>query len=117
MPGKGEAIHLKTRTVARNHGDAALIDDGSMQAGEPYMRATARPPVVRISPANAADLGIGDGDPVTITGDIGQLTLPALLTDMPSGVVWVPANSGTNVLAELGVTSGDTVRVTVGRMS
>ena len=94
-----------------------LIDDGSMQAGEPYMRATARPPVVRISPANAADLGIGDGDPVTITGDIGQLTLPALLTDMPSGVVWVPANSGTNVLAELGVTSGDTVRVTVGRMS
>jgi NADH-quinone oxidoreductase subunit G len=94
-----------------------LIDDGAMQAGEPYMRATARPPVIRISPGNAADLGIADGDEVTITGAIGSLTLPALLTDMPSGVVWVPANSGTNVLAELGVTSGDTVRVNVGRVS
>ena len=106
--GPGEAVLSTWRQ---------LIDDGTMQAGEPYMRATARPPVVRISPANAADLGISDGDEVTITGQIGQLTLPALLTDMPSGVVWVPANSGTNVLAELGVTSGDTVRVTVGRMS
>ncbi len=81
------------------------------------MAATARPPVLRISPVNAADLGIVDGDEVTITGQLGSLTLPALLTDMPAGVVWVPANSGTNVLAQVGVTSGDTVRVSVGRMS
>ena len=88
-----------------------------MQAGEPYLAATARPAVLRISPTNAADLGIADGDDVTLSGAIGTLTLPALLTDMPTGVVWVPANSGTNVLAELGVTSGDTVRVSVGRTS
>jgi NADH-quinone oxidoreductase subunit G len=94
-----------------------LIDDGSMQAGEPYMAATARPPVVRLSPANASDLGISDGDPVTVTGDVGSLTLPALVTDMPSGVVWVPTNSGTNVVSALGVASGDTVRVSVGRVS
>ncbi|MEI2622329.1 MAG: NADH-quinone oxidoreductase subunit G [Candidatus Nanopelagicales bacterium] len=94
-----------------------LLDDGSMQAGEPYMAATARPPVVRVSPANASDLGISDGDPVTVTGDIGSLTLPALVTDMPSGIVWVPMNSGTNVVSALGVASGDTVRVSVGRVS
>ncbi|MEI2786895.1 MAG: NADH-quinone oxidoreductase subunit G [Candidatus Nanopelagicales bacterium] len=106
--GPGEAI------LATWH---QLLDDGVMQAGEPYMAATARPPVLRISPANAADLGIADGDEVTITGGLGSMTLPALLTDMPAGVVWVPANSGTNVLAQVGATSGDTVRVSVGRMS
>jgi NADH-quinone oxidoreductase subunit G len=94
-----------------------LIDDGSMQAGEPYMAATARPPVVRLSPANASDLGISDGDAVTVTGSVGSMTLPALVTDMPSGVVWVPTNSGTNVVSALGVASGDTVRVSVGRVS
>jgi NADH-quinone oxidoreductase subunit G len=94
-----------------------LIDDASMQAGEPYLAATARPAVIRISPANAADLGIADGDAVTLTGAIGSLTLPALVTDMPSGVVWVPANSGSSVVADLGVTGGDTVRVSVGRVS
>ena len=94
-----------------------LVDDGSMQAGEPYLAATARPPVVRIGPANAADLGISDGDPVTLTGDIGSVTLPALITDMPAGIVWAPANSGSNLVADLGVTCGDTVRVSVGRTS
>ncbi|MEI2642554.1 MAG: NADH-quinone oxidoreductase subunit H [Candidatus Nanopelagicales bacterium] len=39
-----------------------------MQAGEPYLAATARPAVLRISPTNAADLGIADGDDVTLTG-------------------------------------------------
>ena len=94
-----------------------LVDDGSMQAGEPYLAATARPAVVRIGPANAADLGVEDGDLITVTGQIGSLTLPALVTDMPAGVVWVPGNSGTNVVSELGVTGGDTVRVSVGRAS
>ena len=52
-----------------------------------------------------------------LTGQIGSLTLPALVTDMPAGIVWVPGNSGTNVVCELGVTGGDTVRVSVGRAS
>jgi NADH-quinone oxidoreductase subunit G len=88
-----------------------------MQSGEPYMAATARPAVIRLSAANAADLGIADGEPVTISTQSGALTLPALITDMPSGIVWAPANSGVNLLAELGVTAGDTVRVSVGRAS
>jgi NADH-quinone oxidoreductase subunit G len=106
--GVGEAVLATWRQ---------LIDDGAMQAGEPYLSATARPAVVRVSPSNAADLGIADGDPVTVTGEIGSVTLPALVTDMPSGVVWIPMNSGTNVVSALGVASGDTVRVSVGRVS
>ncbi len=94
-----------------------LIDDGSMQSGEPYMAATARPAVIRLSPTNASDLGVADGDPISISTDAGSMTLPALVTDMPSGIVWAPANSGVNVLADLGVTAGDTVRVSVGRAS
>ena len=66
---------------------------------------------------SAADLGISDGDPVTLTGTTGSVTLPALITDMPAGVVWAPGNSGANLVADLGVTSGDTVRVSVGRTS
>jgi NADH-quinone oxidoreductase subunit G len=54
---------------------------------------------------------------VTLTGTIGSMTLPALITDMPSGVVWAPANNGTSVVADLGVSAGDTVRVSVGRVS
>jgi NADH-quinone oxidoreductase subunit G len=38
-----------------------LLDDGSMQAGEPYMAATARPAVIRIGPANAATSGSPTG--------------------------------------------------------
>ncbi len=106
--GVGEAVLATWRQ---------LVDDGSMQAGEPYLAATARPAVIRIGPANAADLGISDGDPVTLTGTIGSVTLPALITDMPAGIVWAPTNSGANLVADLGVTSGDTVRVSVGRTS
>jgi len=105
---KGEAVLATWRQ---------LIDDGSMQSGEPYMAATARPAVIRLSAANAANLGIADGEPVTISTQSGALTLPALVTDMPSGIVWAPANSAVNLLAELGVTAGDTVRVSVGRAS
>ncbi len=94
-----------------------LIDDGSMQSGEPYMAATGRPAVIRLSPTNASDLGVADGDHVSISTDEGSLTLPVLITDMPSGIVWAPANSGVNVLADLHASAGDTVRVSVGRAS
>jgi len=53
----------------------------------------------------------------SVSASRGSMTLPALITDMPAGVVWVPANSGTNVVSELGATGGDTVRVSVGRAS
>ncbi len=77
-----------------------MIDLGSMQDGEEHLRATARPPVARLSPTAYAGLG---SEQVTITGDRGEVTLPAEpADDMVDGVVWVPSNSfGGGVLADL----------------
>ena len=32
---------------------------------------------------------------VTVEGDRGRATLPVVVTEMPDGVVWVPAHCGT----------------------
>ena len=76
-----------------------MLDNGSMQDGEKHLRATARTPVCRVSPAAAAALG----DLVTLEGDRGSVTLPIeVAPDLDDGVVWVPANStGNGVLADL----------------
>ena len=75
-----------------------LLDHGSMQDGDDNLRATARPAVARVSQAVLDE----HGPVVTITGDRGEWTLPAVVADLPDGVVWVPANSsGNGVLADL----------------
>ena len=43
-----------------------LLDAGRLQDGEPYLAGTARPPVVRLSAATAAEIGADDGDLVTV---------------------------------------------------
>jgi NADH-quinone oxidoreductase subunit G len=84
-----------------------LIDLGSLQDGEEHLRATARTPVARLGRAAYESVfGMLDGEPgdrlVTVTGDRGSVTLPAVIDDLPDGVVWVPARSfGRGVLAEL----------------
>jgi NADH-quinone oxidoreductase subunit G len=76
-----------------------MLDNGSMQDGEKYLRATARTPVCRVSPGAAAALGAM----VTLVGDRGSVTLPVeVADDLADDVVWVPANStGNGVLADL----------------
>jgi NADH-quinone oxidoreductase subunit G len=76
-----------------------MLDNGSMQDGEKYLRATARTPVARVSETTARGLG----SMVTIEGDRGSITLPVEPTaDIADDVVWVPANStGNGVLADL----------------
>ena len=87
-----------------------LIDLGSLLDGDEYLAGTARPPVVRLAKATAEALGVADGDPVTVGTDRGALTLPAALTEMPDGVVWLPTNSpGSTVRRALGATSGAVV--------
>jgi NADH-quinone oxidoreductase subunit G len=105
--GDGEAI------LATWH---QLIDLGSLTDGDEYLGGTARPPVVRLAKAAAAALGVTDGEPVTVGTDRGAVTLPAEITDMPAGVVWLPTNSpGSTVRRSLGVTSGAVVRLSAGR--
>jgi NADH-quinone oxidoreductase subunit G len=76
-----------------------MLDNGSMQDGEKYLRATARTPVCRLSPTAASALGAM----VTLEGDRGSVTLPVeVVDDLADDVAWVPANStGHGVLADL----------------
>ena len=101
QPGAGEAV------LATWH---QLIDLGSLLDGDEHLAGTARPPVVRLGKGTAEALGVADGDPVTVGTDRGALTLPAEITEMPDGVVWLPTNSpGSTVRRTLGATSGAVV--------
>ncbi|WP_327007027.1 NADH-quinone oxidoreductase subunit G [Dactylosporangium sp. NBC_01737] len=92
-----------------------LLDSGSLQDGDGHLAGTARTPVVRISKSTAADLGVADGDAVTVGTGRGAITLPALVTDMVDGVVWVPTNSpGSTLRRTLGVAEGALVEISTG---
>ncbi|GAB2613665.1 NADH-quinone oxidoreductase subunit G [Paractinoplanes abujensis] len=92
------------------------IDQASLLEGDAALAGTARPPVVRIGKAQAEALGVVDGDAVTVGTDRGAITLPAAVTDLPAGVVWLPTNSpGSTVGRSLGVTAGAVVRLSAGR--
>jgi NADH-quinone oxidoreductase subunit G len=89
-----------------------LIDEGSLLDGDRILAGTARPAVVALNKAMATRLGVVDGAPVEVATERGAITLPAAVTEMPDGVVWVPTNSpGSAVAPTLGVTSGALVTV------
>ncbi|MPR00574.1 NADH-quinone oxidoreductase subunit G [Modestobacter sp. I12A-02628] len=89
-----------------------LLDDGTLQREEPAMAGTARPAVARLGRELAARTGVGTGDPVTVTGPAGAITLPALVVDMADRVVWLPMRSpGSAVRTALGAGPGSVVRV------
>ncbi len=82
-----------------------LLDLGRLQDGDDNLRATARMPVVRVS----ATVYDALGPAVTVTGDRGSVTLPAVVADMADDVVWLPGNSfGRGLLADVGL-PGSTV--------
>ncbi|WP_193612900.1 NADH-quinone oxidoreductase subunit G [Nocardioides lijunqiniae] len=89
--GSGEGLALATWKQ--------MIDDGSMQDGDKHLAATARPTVARVSRAVLDAVG----PTVTVTGDRGSVTLPAVVADdLADGVVWLPARSfGRGVLADV----------------
>ncbi|MET0457508.1 MAG: NADH-quinone oxidoreductase subunit G [Mycobacterium sp.] len=91
-----------------------LLDAGRLQDGEPHLAGTARPSVVRLSPATAAEIGAGDGEPVTVSTPRGSVTLVLEVTDMPDRVVWVPLNSrGAEVLPALAASPGAVVAISI----
>jgi NADH-quinone oxidoreductase subunit G len=87
-----------------------------MQDGEPFLAGTAPRAVARLSVASAAALDVVDGDEVTVTGPVGSVSVPALVTDgMLDGVVWLPTNSkDCSVRTGLGTDAGGRVAVTKG---
>ncbi len=71
-----------------------LLDKGSLQSGEPYLAATARVAVIRVSPATAQQLSLVDGATATVSCCGSSASAPLIVTaGMAEGVVWLPANS------------------------
>ena len=92
-----------------------LIDRGSLQAGEPHLAGTAKEAAAVLSPLTASGIGVVDGAKVTVRTARGAITLPARLTPMPDGVIWLPANSpGSTVRSTLGVGAGAVVEISGG---
>jgi NADH-quinone oxidoreductase subunit G len=105
-PGRGEAV------LSTWH---ELLDAGRLQDGEPYLAGTARAAVARVSPETAAEVGVADGDDLTVATGAGSLTLPVVVTEMTDRVVWLPTNSaGAPVRRELAAGSGALVRLSRG---
>lgn len=89
-----------------------LLDNGRMQDGEPNLAGTARPPVVRLAAATAAEIGAATGDLVRISTGHGRVVLPLEITDMPERVAWLPWNSpGAAVNEQLSTALGHRVRI------
>ncbi|KAA2264793.1 NADH-quinone oxidoreductase subunit G [Solihabitans fulvus] len=105
-PGAGQAVLATWRR---------LLDNGSMQDEEPNLAGTARPVVATLSAATAESLGVEAGQLITVSSDRGAVTLPLELADLPSGVVWLPGNSGSStVRRSLAVGHGAIVNVVGG---
>ena len=89
-----------------------LLDDATMQAGEPYLAATARRVAAHVSRGTLDRLGLAEGDQVVLRTPHGAVAMPATPADVPDGVVWAPANSRALPLRSLlKAGAGDVVRI------
>jgi NADH-quinone oxidoreductase subunit G len=89
-----------------------LLDLGRLQDGEPHLAGTAKAPRCHLSAATAAEFGAPPGGDVTITTELGSVTLPLVVADMPDRVVWVPTLvPGCDVHTDLGAETGAMVRI------
>ena len=92
-----------------------LLDDGSLQDGEPFLAGTAKKPRLHLSAATAAELGAADGTLVTVTSERGSVTLPLVVADLPDRVVWVPMRTpDAAVRRDLAVVPGSVVQLSLG---
>ncbi|MDO4612959.1 MAG: NADH-quinone oxidoreductase subunit G [Actinomycetaceae bacterium] len=90
-----------------------MLDDGLLQAGAPDLAASARRSVARLSQATADVIGVGEGDVVEVSSQLGRVSLPVVICEMADRVVWLPQCSpSSHVDAALGVGEGAVVTVT-----
>jgi NADH-quinone oxidoreductase subunit G len=111
-PGADVRTQEGQATLATWH---LLLDDGSLQDGEPHLAGTARSPRLHLNATTAASLGAADGDAVTVSTERGSLTLPLVIADLPDDVVWVPTRTrGAHVRTDLAAAHGDPVVLSKG---
>ena len=69
-----------------------LLDNGSLQQGDPHLAGTRHRAVARLSAATAAEIGATDR--LRVSGPAGSLVLPLEVTaELPDRTVWIPLNS------------------------
>ena len=93
-----------------------LLDQGSLQDGEPFLAGTAPAALARVSAATAAEFGLADGDQVRIgLADGATVVVPVAITEMTDRVIWLPTNSaGCDLRSALATPGGDHVSVSKG---
>jgi NADH-quinone oxidoreductase subunit G len=92
-----------------------LLDDGSLQDGEPFLAGTAKAPHALLSATTAGELGLAEGDTVTVSTDRGSVTLPVRFGEVLDKVVWLPTRaSGAHVRTDLVAQHGSVVRIAKG---
>jgi NADH-quinone oxidoreductase subunit G len=90
----------------------SLLDAGRLQDGEAFLAGTAKRAVARVSAATAAGVGVPDGGLLRISTGAGAIVVPAVVTEMPDRVVWLPLNSpGCAVRATLHADAGSLVHL------
>jgi NADH-quinone oxidoreductase subunit G len=100
-PAAGEAV-LSTWRL--------LLDDGTLQDGEPHLAGTAHHSVARVSAKTLQEAG--SLDKLTVSTARGSVTVPVEIADIPDRVIWLPSNSsGINLLRDLGATTGSIVKI------
>lgn len=71
-----------------------LLDEGTLQDGEPFLAGTAHAAVARVCADTAAALGLADGDNVEVgLADGSSVQVPLVVTEMVDRVLWLPTNS------------------------
>ena len=86
-----------------------LYDNGTLVSHCPSLAPLAEPATARLNPAAARDLGISDGDTVSVASTAGTISIPATAdARVPEGVVVIPHNHSGADPREL-VESGSTV--------
>ncbi|HEY2042965.1 MAG TPA: NADH-quinone oxidoreductase subunit G [Jatrophihabitans sp.] len=92
-----------------------LIDAGSMSDGDDNLAGTTKPLRVSMTKQTATNLGVADGEWVTVSTAHGSLIAPVELTDGADGVAWLPTNHRDgSVRGTLGATHGSFVSITAG---
>jgi NADH-quinone oxidoreductase subunit G len=90
-----------------------LLDAGRMSDGDESLAGTAKPPRALVSKATADEIGVAQGDPVSVGSERGSIVVPVTVAEMPDRVVWLPTNArGYAVRARLGAVAGDVVALT-----
>ncbi len=91
-----------------------LLDQGSMQDGEPFLAGTAPRATARVSATTAQTLGLADGDEVRVDLVTGACVVALVtISEMADHVIWLPTNSaGSDLRVALATEGGDHVFVT-----